>query len=91
MLSAFDTGSGKARFEAERINGLNGVYASPIGAADRVYLVGRDGTTVVAKRGPTLEILASNRLDDGFDASPAAVGRQLFLRGRENLYCIAGK
>ena len=91
MLSAFDTGSGKARFEAERINGLNGVYASPIGAADRVYLVGRDGTTVVAKRGPTLEILASNRLDDGFDASPAAVGRQLFLRGRENLYCIAGR
>ena len=89
LLSAFDTTTGKAAFEAERLDGLNGVYASPLGAADRLYLVGRDGTTAVARRGTTLEILARNRLDDGFDASPAAVGKQLFLRGRGNLYCIA--
>jgi outer membrane protein assembly factor BamB len=89
MLSAFDTKTGKAQFEGERVEGVNGVYASPMGAADRVYLAGRDGNTAVFKRGPKPEIIAKNKLDDGFDASPAAVGNQLFLRGRESLYCIA--
>ena len=70
------------------MEGLNGVYASPAAASNRVYLVGRDGGTVVAKQGPTLEVLAKNRLDDGFDASPALVGNDLFLRGREFLYCL---
>jgi outer membrane protein assembly factor BamB len=87
-LSIFDARAGKALVEAERVEGLNGVYASPAAAANRVYLVGRDGGTVVAKQGPTLEVLAKNRLDDGFDASPALVGNELFLRGREFLYCL---
>ena len=39
--------------------------------------------------GPTFEVLAANLLDDGFDASPAAAGGELYLRGREHLYCIA--
>jgi hypothetical protein len=30
-------------------------------------------------------------MSESFDASPVAVGNQLFLRGRENLYCIAEK
>ena len=38
-----------------------------------------------------LEVLATNRLDDPIDASPVAVGRQLFLRGEKYLYCIEGK
>ena len=91
MLSAFDAGSGKARFEAERLEGINGVYASPVAADGRVYVVGRDGNTAVLRQGDALEVLAKNRLDDGFDASPAIVGKQLFLRGRQNLYCIADK
>lgn len=89
MLSAFDAASGKAHFEAERLDGLNGVYASPVAADGRVYVVGRDGNTAVLRQGPRLEVLSVNRLDDGFDASPAIVGKQLFLRGRQSLYCIA--
>lgn len=89
LLSIFDAITGKAGIEAERLNGLTGVYASPLGASDRVYLVGRDGGTMVIKNANTLEVLATNKLDDGFDASPAAVGKELFLRGREHLYCLA--
>lgn len=89
MLSIFDAVTGKPGLDAERLTGLTGVYASPVGAADRVYLVGRDGGALVIKNALTLEVLATNKLDDGFDASPAAVGRELFLRGRENLYCLA--
>jgi len=35
------------------------------------------------------EVLASNRLDDGFDASPALVDDAIYLRGYRYLYCIA--
>ena len=36
-----------------------------------------------------VETLATNKLNDRFDASAAIVGKQLFLRGHEHLYCIA--
>ena len=91
LLSAFDAVTGKAHFEAERLDGLNGVYASPVAADGRIYVVGRDGNTAVLRHGPRLEILSKNHLDDGFDASPAIVGRQIFLRGRQSLYCISEK
>lgn len=89
MLSILDARDGARHLEAERLEGLSGVYASPVGAAGRVYLAGRDGGTLVLQRGTKAEVLASNRLDDGFDASPAAAGKELFLRGRQHLYCLA--
>jgi outer membrane protein assembly factor BamB len=88
MLSSFDAKTGAVKIEAERIPGLSGVYASPVGAADRVYLVGREGQTVVIRNADTVDILASNSLDDRFDASAAITGSQLFLRGHQNLYCL---
>jgi hypothetical protein len=30
-------------------------------------------------------------LDDGFDASPALVGNELYLRGNRYLYCITAR
>jgi len=88
MLTVLDTKTGKPVIDQERLQGLNSLYASPVGAKDRVYLCGRDGTTLVLKRGDQLEILATNRLGEGLDASPAIVGKQLFLRGEKHLYCI---
>ena len=41
------------------------------------------------KHGPKLEVLATNTIDEGVDASPVFVGRELFLRGAKHLYCIA--
>jgi outer membrane protein assembly factor BamB len=91
ILSAFDAKTGRAHYQAQRIDSLGEVFASPVGAAGRVYLPGREGTTVVLKHGPRLEVLAVNRLDDGFDASPALVDSEMYLRGYKNLYCIAEK
>jgi hypothetical protein len=42
----------------------------------------------VLKPGRELKILATNQLDEGFDASPVALGDDLFLRGEQHLYCI---
>jgi outer membrane protein assembly factor BamB len=88
ILSCLDSKTGNPVFEAERLEGISGVYASPVGAKGRVYIAGRNGTTVVLKDSDKLEVLATNRLDEKFEASPVAVGKELFLRGREYLYCI---
>ena len=88
ILTLLDAKTGQPLLESTRLQGLSNIYASPVGAADRVYFVGRDGTTVVLKRSATLEILATNRLDDLIDASPAIAGKQFFLRGQKHLYCL---
>ncbi|PYQ93833.1 MAG: hypothetical protein DMF96_28490 [Acidobacteria bacterium] len=44
---------------------------------------------LVIRHGKTYEVLAANKLDDGFDASPALVDGAIYLRGYKNLYCIA--
>jgi outer membrane protein assembly factor BamB len=88
VLTALNAATGKPVLEATRLPDLNNIYASPVGAAGRVYVVGRDGTTLVLRHGPKLEPLATNRLEDPIDASPAIAGKQLFLRGRKFLYCL---
>ena len=89
ILSAFDAKTGKPHYQGQRLNGVPEVFASPVGAHGRVYLAGRDGTTLVIRHGPTFEVLAKNTLDDGFDASPVAVDKELYLRGYKYLYCIS--
>lgn len=89
ILSAFDAGSGEAHYGPVRLDGIEGVYASPVGAAGRVYIAGRNGATLVIEDANEFRVLATNRLDDSFSASPAVVGDEIFLRGLENLYCIA--
>jgi hypothetical protein len=91
VLTCLDAKTGAPLMEAVRLPGLSNLYASPVGAADRIYLAGRDGTTLVIKRGTSLEVLATNKLDDPIDSSPAISGKQLFLRGRQNLYCLEAK
>ncbi len=72
-----------------RLPDVASVYASPVAAADHIYLTGRDGNTLVLKHGDTFEVVASNQLDEKIDASAAIVGNEIFLRAKEHLYCIA--
>ncbi len=87
-LSCYDARTGKPLFTEQTLEGINQVYASPVGVADRVYCPGRNGVTVVIRNADTFEVLAANKLDDGLDASPAVIGDELYLRGNKSLYCI---
>ena len=89
ILSAFDAKTGQRFYGPERLPDVRDVYASPVGVGNRVYIPGRAGTTAVVRAGKTFEVLATNVLEDGFDASPALVGDEIYLRGGEYLYCIA--
>jgi outer membrane protein assembly factor BamB len=91
ILSALDAKTGKPHYQNQRLDGVPNVFASPVGAKGRVYLPGRDGATLVIKHGPTFEVLAKNTLDDGYDASPALVDGEIYLRSYHHLYSIAEK
>ena len=88
VITTLDIKTGKPVIESERLPKAQDFYASPAAAAGRIYFTDRTGTTLVLKAGDALEVLATNRLDDPIDASPAIVGKQLFLRGEKNLWCI---
>jgi outer membrane protein assembly factor BamB len=89
LLSAFDAKTGKPHYQNQRMDAVPNVFASPVSAQGRVYFPGREGATMVIKAGPAFEVLATNTLDDGFDASPALVDGEISLRGLKSLYCIA--
>jgi len=91
ILSVFDAKSGKPHYQLQRLDGVPNVFASPVGAAGRVYIPGREGTTIVIRNAPTYQVLATNELQDGFDASPALADGEIYLRGSRYLYCIAEK
>ena len=89
ILSCFNARTGEPYYSRQRLDGLSGVYASPVAAKGRVYLTGRNGASIVIRHGPRFEMLAKNVLNDRFDASPVIVGKELYLRGHRYLYCIA--
>ena len=70
----------------ERIGGE--FCASLLYGDGRIYAFDRDGKTTVLKAGRKFEVLATNRLDDGFMASPAVSGKALILRTKTHLYRV---
>lgn len=89
LLTCLDAATGKPLWETARVEGINSTYASPIAAAGRVYLSDRRGTIVVIADAPELRVLATNVLGEGVDATPAAAGDALFVRGERHLFCFA--
>jgi outer membrane protein assembly factor BamB len=85
IASCFQSADG-AEVWRERIGGD---YSASLLCGDgRIYCFSRDGKITVLKAGRTFETLATNQLDNGFMASPAASGRTLYLRTRSDLYRI---
>ncbi|MCM2371710.1 outer membrane protein assembly factor BamB family protein [Aporhodopirellula aestuarii] len=89
LLTCVDATSGKPHYNAQRIRGLDNIYASPVAAGGHVYLSDRDGTVVVIKDSPRLEIVATNELGETIDATPAPVDEELFIRGEKHLFCFS--
>jgi outer membrane protein assembly factor BamB len=65
--------------------------ASPIYAAGKVYFFDQEGKSTVIEAARQYKVLAVNRLEDGFMASPAVSGRALYLRTKSALYRIEDK
>jgi outer membrane protein assembly factor BamB len=88
VMTRIDVTTGKPSY-TQRLDRLSNVYASPVAASGRIYVMGRDGITAVLAAGPEPKVLATNSLGDGFDSSPALVDGELYLRGQKYLYRIS--
>ena len=91
MISCHDARTGKAHYLHVRLPTGKGYSASPVGAAEHIYLLSEDGEVVVVRRGPEFGVLATNSMDEVCFASPAVAGDELFLRGEKHVYCIAAQ
>jgi len=89
ILKCLDASTGKTLIDTTRLPGIARIYSSHVGAAGRVYITSRDGTTLVIRHGDQFQVLATNKLNDDIDASAAIVGKEMYLRGKRFLYCLA--
>lgn len=71
---------------SERLGG--NFSSSPLFAGGRIYVGNREGLTFVFPPGRTFALEATNRLPGSIMATPAAVGRAVYLRTSDAVYRI---
>jgi len=92
MLSCFDARTGQAYYHQVRLPKPDNYKASPIGVNGKLYLASESGDVTIVKMGEKFEVLKVNTIEDEFFiATPVVAEGQLFLRGRNYLYCISEK
>jgi outer membrane protein assembly factor BamB len=91
ILSCYDAKTGKPFYVKQKLDEMKNIYAAPVGANGNVYCAGRNGVTYVLKNADAYEVVSINKLDDGLDATPAIVDNEIFLKGKQYMYCIAEK
>jgi outer membrane protein assembly factor BamB len=85
IYTCFDAKTGKVRV---RKRACKHTSSSLVGACQRVYITDDFGTTLVLKNGPDFEVLATNKLGEDVYSSLAISQGNIFIRARNNLYCI---
>jgi len=87
-FSCSNADDGSAFFPTQRLKGISGIYSSPVAADGKVFITGRSGKSVVIKDQEEFEMVAQNDVGEPVDATMALVGNQIFIRGKNHLFCI---
>ncbi|MHC4298483.1 MAG: outer membrane protein assembly factor BamB family protein [Planctomycetota bacterium] len=66
-------------------------FASPSLVGDKLYLLDDKGVMTIADYKPKYKELAKCKLGEECVASPAFADGRIFIRGKENLYCVGGR
>jgi outer membrane protein assembly factor BamB len=66
-------------------------YASPIICDNLVWFLDRSGKMHIIKEDSKLNIVAEPSLGEKTDCTPAFSDKSIYIRGKENLYCISKK
>ena len=88
ILNRIDAPSGEEAPGAMRLETLGDIYASPVAANGYVFITDREGKTLVIQDGEIPRQFSLNPVGEEVNASLAIVGKQIFLRGTEHLFCI---
>jgi outer membrane protein assembly factor BamB len=88
LFSCLDLKTGRPHYDRERLPSAT-YSSSPVLADGRIYLMNENCETVVLEAGPEFKILAVNKLEGSNGlSSPAVVGRDIFLRTSDAIYCV---
>jgi outer membrane protein assembly factor BamB len=93
IVSAVNAETGDELFQG-RLSGAGSIYASPVAADGKLYVVTRRKGVYVVAAGDKFEQLAHNELasdESDFSGSPAVSDGRLYLRSAQALYCIGAK
>jgi outer membrane protein assembly factor BamB len=91
MVTSLDAETGKPFYTQERINANGNYYASPVAADGHIYLISQPGKlTVIKAGGDQPEVLHQADFHERIFATPALVGRNLYLRTETKLYSFEG-
>lgn len=85
VASCLDAKTGKVHW-TKRIQGA--YWASPVYADGKIYCFSKEGKVPVFKATKDFELLAANKFDAGFNASPAFTGNAMIVRTFTHLYRI---
>jgi len=88
MVNCYDIGTGRKLWTQEFDDSF---YPSPILAAGRIYAMDNGGTMHVFQASKTFVSIADSKLGEESLATPAFAGDTMFIRGKENLYCVAAQ
>jgi outer membrane protein assembly factor BamB len=89
MVSSFDAKTGAPYYQKERLDADGNYYASPVAADGRIYFVSLKGrVSVVAAGGDKPEILRQADFHERICATPALVGKTLYLRTASALFAF---
>ena len=80
-----DAATGKMHW-TERLGGE--FWASPVCDGKNLFCCGKGGEVIVIAASTEFRVVATNKFDEGFVASPAIDENALFLRGEHHLYRI---
>ncbi len=87
-LTCYEARTGKVIYEKQQLGARTTITASPVAGDGKIYVQTEGGECYVVKPGSAFEILAVNKLDEVFCASPAVSAGKMYLRGLRHLYCI---
>ena len=88
VATCYDGKTGKAYWR-QRLDGRHS--ASLVSAEGLVYFTSDKGETTVVRPGPEFKLMATNKLNEKADASPAISNGKLYIRTWEHLYCIENR
>jgi len=75
-------------FWKKRLRAAGDHWASPLYADGKIYFSGKKGIVSVIAAKREFQLLAENRFDASFIASPAIAGSSIILRSLTHLYCV---
>jgi len=89
ITTVFDTHQGEPLRRPQRVGGGGSYFASPVSGDGKIYLANSSGVVLVLRDNANYEELAANDIGESIVATPAISGRNLLVRTRTRLLCIA--